>query len=388
MSNDISSLFGKTNGISGMVGDYNAIKNGSYGKLVKSYYGQNKATETGKAASNHSNKNNVVDKLIQERKTPKLSKEVTQANAKLNDSVRGLTGSLSALQSKDTFKNKETATKSLKDFVASYNDAVESSKKTNMSNISKNIAGLMEATRENEDALKEMGVTIRNDGTLALDEARLAAADFSKMEELFDGEEAMSYGSKAASRLNRAAVYVNEANAEVAAEEGSKEVTGTNSRSLMDTLKSVKSDELFATTRNELGEDEYNVDAITDEAENLIKYYNATLASARNTTDTGITGNLSSMIQKTAQDSGDLAEIGINVGTDGRLSMNKSQFEASDMSKVQDTFAKYATDIEGDARLLNYYSANAAETATGYSANGGYNLTSGDIVSQMYDNLL
>jgi len=384
MSNN-NSLFGNTPGISGMVGDYNSIKNGSYGKLMKSYYKKENASAS--KSSNRANKDNVIDKMIKERKNPTLSKEVTQANSKLSDSTRTLMSSLSALQSKDTYKDKASVTKALKEYVSSYNDAVESSKKTSLTNISKNIAGIMDATRENADALKDLGISMNSDGTLTLSEEALATADTGKIQELFDGEAAMSYGSKAASRLNRASGYINEANADTAAEDASKEVAATNSRSLMDTLKSVKSDELFATTKDAEGNERYDTEKIMSATEDMIKYYNATLGAARNTGTVGVTGNLSSMVQKTAKSAGELSELGITVGSDGRLSLNEDTFRSADMSKAKETLGKYATTIESDARLLNYYSQNSSEATTGYSADGGYNLNTADVVAQLYDSM-
>ena len=68
----------------------------------------------------------------------------------------------------------------------------------------------MAATKENEAALKEFGITINGDGTLSLNEKKLATADVSKVKDFFDGNAAMSYGSKVATRLNRASNYVKE----------------------------------------------------------------------------------------------------------------------------------------------------------------------------------
>ncbi len=397
MSNDISSLFGKTTGIAGSISDYNSIKNGSYGKLMKSYYGNAKVSGTANGTG-RTGKNTTLDKLLSERKNPTFSKEALQANSKLAASVKGLTSALSALQSKNTYNknakgnNANTAAdakKSLKDFISSYNDAVTSSKKSTRSNISKNIKGIMDAVRENKSALKELGINENKDGTLGIDEKKLQAADTDKIRDLFDGDKAMSLGSKAASRLNRASYYVNEENAATAKDDAAKEATTANSGSLMESITGLKDKDAFAVTTDEEGNEQYDVNAITSQAEDFIKNYNSTIGSARNSADTNVTSNLSSMLQKTAQDSGDLAEIGITVGNDGRLSMDRNTFRNSDMSKVRETLSQFATDIEADARRLNYFSGTDNETnaATGYSADGGY-LSAAEAVSQMYDDLL
>ena len=396
MNINVNQLFGKTDGISGMVSDYNSIKNGSYGKLMKSYYKDQTKGTNAASKSNKSYKTTTLDKIMDDRKNPKVTIEVADANSKLSSSLKTLATSLSSLQSKDTYKNNNTAKKttanaaskgnnntastaksSLKDFVSAYNNAVTSSKKSSMNNISKNVANMMKAAKENEDKFKELGVNLNKDGTMTIDEKKLNEADENKIEELFDGDKAMSFGSKAASSLNRAASYtVNEENASTAKEEAAKTATSERSRSLMDSITGLKD------------KDTYADGDVTDEARDFVDYYNSTLNSARNSGQSAVTTNLSSMMQKTAQNSGALAEIGVNVGTDGKLSISEEALKKANAAQVQETLTNYASDIESDARLLNYFSTTGNEAATGYSANGGYNLNTGDLVSGIYENSL
>ena len=208
-SSFINNIFGTTGGLAGMIGDYNSIKSGSYGKLLKSYYSE--ATSGLSSTKSGSTKtSNVLDRILEERRNPTVSKEVSTANSKLSSSVSSLKNALGSLQSEDTYKDTENGssardkmTSALKNYVSSYNDAVESSKKTTMSNVSSNIAGAMKATKENEEALKEIGITINNDGTINLNEKKLQTAEFDKIKDIFAGNKAMSYVSKVASRLNR-----------------------------------------------------------------------------------------------------------------------------------------------------------------------------------------
>ena len=66
MSNSfINSIFGSNSGLSGMIGDYNAIRNGSYGKLLKSYYNSGtNGTASGRGKAGKSKSENVIDRLI------------------------------------------------------------------------------------------------------------------------------------------------------------------------------------------------------------------------------------------------------------------------------------------------------------------------------------
>ncbi len=391
-SNFINNIFGTTGGLAGMIGDYNSIKSGSYGKLLKSYYSE--ATSGLSSTKSGSTKtSNVLDRILEERKNPTVSKEVSTANSMLSSSVSSLKNALGSLQSEDTYKDTENGssardkmTSALKNYVSSYNDAVESSKKTTMSNVSSNIAGAMKATKENDEALKEIGITINNDGTINLNEKKLQTAEFDKIKDIFDGNKAMSYGSKVASRLNRASYYVSSGTSTASTDSTSASaVTTSNSKNLMESISNIKSDALFAKTTNKDGKVTYNTEGILSEAENFIKYYNATLTSSKNSSISGVTSNLASMMQKTANNSGALSQIGITIGGDGKLAINKDAFRKSDMSQVQDVFSKYASSIESNAKLLNYYSSTKNNTASGYSANGTYTISASDLVSQMYD---
>ena len=401
MSNSfINSIFGSNSGLSGMIGDYNAIRNGSYGKLLKSYYNSGtNGTASGSGKAGKSKSENVIDRLIEERKNPTVSKEATEANSNLSTSVNSMMSALGNLQSEETYKDSEkdgTAAdkmrSALKSYVSSYNDAVTSSKKTTMYNISKNIAGAMAATKENEAALKEFGITINGDGTLTLNEKKLATADVSKVKDFFDGNAAMSYGSKVATRLNRASNYVKEApttnstsEAGGTASTSERPATTSNSKNLMESIANLKSKALFTAATDNDGNKSYDIDGIISEAENFIKYYNATLATARNTGISGVSANLSSIIQKTAKYSGQLSKAGITVGADGKLSLHKDSLKKADMDGVKDSFEKYASAIESDARLLNYYSNTGNGAASGYASDGTYSLSAEDIVSKMYD---
>ena len=107
MNINVNQLFGKTDGISGMVSDYNSIKNGSYGKLMKSYYKDQTKGTNAASKSNKSYKTTTLDKIMDDRKNPKVTIEVADANSKLSSSLKTLATSLSSLQSKYTYKNNE-----------------------------------------------------------------------------------------------------------------------------------------------------------------------------------------------------------------------------------------------------------------------------------------
>ncbi len=377
----IKTLMGSNNGLAGMIGDYNSIKSGSYGKLLKSYYGQ----ATSGTASSKSSGSNITEKLMEQRRNPTVSKEVSTANAKLSSSVSNMTGSLSSLQDKATYEDTtgDAARSALKSYVSAYNDAVESSKKSTMTAVSKNVAGAMKATTADAEKLKDLGVTINYDGTLSLDEKKLNSVDADKIKAVFDGNDAMSYGSKVATSMNRAAYYISDSAAAASTDSAATKVSAAkNSEDLKSSIAQMMSDDLFAKTTGSDGSSSYDVKSIRSAAEDFIKNYNATIDSAKNSSVSGVTSNLSAMMKKTAENSGSLSSIGISVGSDGKLSMDKSAFEKADMARVSDVFQKYGAGISQNANLLNFYSASQNTSSSGYSATGAY--SSGNLVSSLY----
>ena len=171
---DSNSMFGNTSGLAGMLGDYSAIRSGSYGKLMKSYYGEQSSSIS--RGSSSSKSKNVLDEVLEERRNPKESKEVSAANSKLSMSVSTFKNALGTLQSENTYKDTENGLdarskveNALKSYVSAYNDAVTTAKKSTNMNMTSNVAGAMGATKESVEALGELGITMNHDGTLAFD---------------------------------------------------------------------------------------------------------------------------------------------------------------------------------------------------------------------------
>ena len=384
-----SSIFVQGSGLAGLLGEYNSIKNGSYGRLMRQYYASARSSVS--SGSSSASGSNILEQILEERRNPKVSEEVTNANSQLNMSVSSLKSSLKTLQSASTYEDTEkgsTATEkmtsALKSYVSSYNDAVASSKKTTMSNYSGNIAGMMKATAANAEDLKEIGITINNDGTINLDEKKLKTAEPDKVKSIFSGENAMSYGSVVESRLNRVSVTNPDSNATKTDSTYQQTKILSSSDSLISSIENILSQSLFDKTTDKDGNSIYDVDNITSETDNFIKFYNSTISNAKNSNVSGVTSNLASMMAKTAEKSYDLSKIGITIGSDGKLAMNKDTFKSADMDDVKDTLTKYASSIKSNASLLNYYSSTQYNTGTPYSSDGAYTSTS-DLVSKMYN---
>jgi len=382
---DSNSMFGNTSGLAGMLGDYSAIRSGSYSKLMKSYYGEQSSSISRGSSSSRSK--NVLDEIIEERRNPKESKEVSAANSKLSTSVSTFKNALGTLQSENTYKDTENGLdarskveNALKSYVSAYNDAVTTAKKSTNMNMTSNVAGAMGATKESVEALGELGITMNHDGTLAFDAKKFKTIELSTVKDAFDGNAALSYGSKIASRLNRIA---DSATSSGKIDSSSTTVaTVSNSKSLMESIESLKGTDLY-TTKNNAGDAVFNRDGVKAELGKFIEFYNKTIEAAKKSGVSGVNSNLTTLLQKTAQYTKSLAEMGITVGSEGKLSLNKSVFDAATEDKIKTNLTSYASSIETNARLVNYYSTTQNNSTSGYSATGSYTNTS-DIVSQLY----
>ncbi len=380
---DYSYLFQSLSSGSGGMGnlnflsDYASIKNGSYGKLLKTYYGaaQNSSAS---ASSKRSSSGNVLERILEEKKNPKVSKEAQEANANLTTGLSSLKSSVAALQKDgtytDTANGKSAADKvvsAVKAYVSDYNNVVSAAKNSTLANKTAYVANMMNSTAKNADKLAEIGVTINGNGTLQLDEAKLKEAGISKVKDLFSTEDIMSYGSMIASRVQFAGV--SSSNTATDSTDTSN-TAGSAAASLKADSKALASDALYEMVKDKDGNEKYDVDKIFAKAKSFVSNYNKMFDTAESSTNSGVLSNLSYIREKTARNESALKQFGISVDNKGRMKIDEDTFKKSDMSKVQDFFRDYGSSIATNASLVDFYMTTQADAAKGYTADGTYNV--------------
>lgn len=384
MSQNYSNLFqGLTTSSGGnlnFLSDYASIKNGSYGKLLKAYYGTAQNSDTA-AASKKSSSDNILDKILEERRNPKVSKDIQEANANLTTGLSSLNTSLSTLRNDktytDTSNGQSAADKvvsAMKAYVSDYNTVVSAAKGSTLTNKTAYVANMMSSTAANADKLSEIGVIINPNGTLELNEAKLKAADTSKVQELFSPKDISSYGSVVASRLLFAGT-TSSTNASTGSTDTS--VTAASSAaSLKENSKLLASDKLYERVKDEDGNetDKYDIDKIFATAKSFVSNYNSMFDLAKSSSNSGVLANLNYISEKTARNADALQQFGISVDEKGKLKIDEDTFKTSDMSKVQEFFKDYGSSIATNASLVNYYITTQANATNGYTANGTYNV--------------
>lgn len=382
---DVSFMFPSLgSGAAGVAGsswlsDYASIKNGSYGKLMKAYYGTEKEAASAADSAKSSTKN-ILKKLEEEKRNPRVSKEVQKANSNLNAGLSSLKGSLSTLQNSGTYTDTENGksaadkvVSAVKSFVTDYNNVITASKDSTLTSKTAYVANMMSNTASNSGKLAEIGVRLNSNGTLEVDEAKLKAADISKVQDLFSAQDIMSYGSRLASRVKFAGTTASKNTATDSAE-AEKKPSVTGAAGLKADSTALASDKLYEKAEDKDGVATYDVAKILATAKSFVGNYNRMLDAAESSSNSGVLASLSAIREKTAKNADVLKQFGIGTDAKGRLKIDESTFKKSDMSKVQEFFKDYGSSVAVNASLVDYYMTTQANAGSGYTAAGAYNV--------------
>ncbi len=380
------SISGSGTGNQNFLSDYASIKSGGYGKLLRAYYGTGSSSSTA-SASKKSSSTNVLDKILEEKKNPKISKQAQEANTNLTNGLSNLKNSVSALQNDKTYTSTDNGqsasdkvVSAMKDYVEDYNSVVTAAKKSTLAGKTAYVANIMDSTKANADKLAELGVTINVNGTLQLNESKLKGADVSKVQDLFSTKDIMGYGSKITSRLKFASANTaNTTNKTDSKDKTDTEESATNNATgssaalfKADSL-ALASDKLYKKVMDKDGNENYDIDNIFAAAKSFVKNYNNMFDTAESSSNSGVLSNLSQIKGKTARNADVLKQFGINVDAKGRMKIDEDTFKKADMSKVQKFFKDYGSSVATNASLVDFYMTTHANTANSYTSVGAYN---------------
>jgi len=367
-----------------------SIKNGTYKRLLKSYFSsldQNSETGTTTSTRQKRQSSNIIDTLLQEKMYPTVSKDTQEANSNLTSGLSSLKSSVSTLQKDSTYEDTENGqtaadkvVSAMKSYVTNYNNVVTASKNSTLSNKTAYVANMMSATSKNADQLAEIGVRLKQDGTLQLDETKLKNADLSKVQKLFSPDNIQSYGSTIASRVKFAGSSSSTSSTTGTTTDNTntetKKPTGTSAAALKADSESLASSELYAKVKDEDGNETYDVSKIFSKAKSFVNNYNKMFDDAESSSNSGVLSNLSYIRERTKNSTNALKEFGFSVDNQGRMKLDEDTFKNSDMSKVQDFFKNYGSYVASNASRVNYYMNTNANAANGYTSNASYNIPS------------
>lgn len=376
-------LSGGSLGNLNFLSDYAGIKNGSYAKLMKAYYGTALNTSTSTGSSGRTGTSNILDKILEEKMHPKVSRESQKANGELTAGLTSLNGSVSTLQNDSTYTDTtdgrsaaDKVASAMKAYVTNYNNVVTAAKDSTLTSKTAYVANMMSSTAANADKLSEIGVTINANGTLTLNEGKLKEAGVSKVQDLFSDNNILSYGSMISSRLQFAGSVAGTNSTDST---GTDTKTASSASSLKADSQALASDALYQRVKDKDGNetDEYDIDKIFTRAKSFVSNYNRMFDTAESSSNSGVVANLSYIREKTANNEDALKALGISVDAKGRMKIDEDTFRKSDMSGVQEFFKDYGSSIATNASLVDYYMTTQANAANSYTAGGTYNVQGG-----------
>lgn len=197
---DYSYLFGgmqtPSTGSAFNLSDYAAIKNGSYGKLLKAYYAKQdaeKASSGGDTVQKSTLMKSGADAL--KKSADALNNDELWEKKKIKKKDEK-TGEEIEVEDYDW----EAITKAVKSFVEDYNDVVEQAGNSNSKDVLRNAVWMTGITESNENMLSKIGITVGKGNKLELDEEALKKADISSFKTLFTGHN--SFADKVSMKAN------------------------------------------------------------------------------------------------------------------------------------------------------------------------------------------
>ncbi|MCH5252439.1 MAG: hypothetical protein J1F22_05640 [Lachnospiraceae bacterium] len=171
-----------------MLGDLKMIQSGVYKKALKSYYAQVKTDDEKES----------ISKSGQADSDTSLSSVKSNAK-KLNESAK-------ALQNIDYSKvDREDLLSSVKKFASDYNNLLSSTKNLNSYSMLQTAVWATDQMNISEGLLNKVGISIKADNTLAIDEEAFAKAKDSDLKALFSGSGSLAgrIGQKASTLFNQ-----------------------------------------------------------------------------------------------------------------------------------------------------------------------------------------
>lgn len=182
--------------LTSLLSEYNSIKSGSYGKLLRTYYGGNRV-DYDYSAKKNSNTNNKASEAKKEDSNSQLA-STRDAAKELKESVSKLTTTgKDSLFNKKEIKQEDGTTKedydtdgiykAVSEFVKDYNSMIDAADKSNTFSIASKANGMTSLTRAMSKSLAKVGITVGVDDKLSIDEKKFKDAELYKVKSLFNG---------------------------------------------------------------------------------------------------------------------------------------------------------------------------------------------------------
>lgn len=398
-SNSISSLFSSlgnsnsntssSNGVYGInLSDYASIKNGSYGKLMKSYYALDDEPVKDKKSKNDTDD---TDATIRSIKT---------AADDLKDSAAALYSSKSLFVKDENGEyDMEAIYEKVNAFIEDYNSMIGSVGSAETESIAKAGGNIVNATSNNIDMLSKLGITVSGaDYTLSIDKEKFMKSDISNVKSMFSGVGSFAY--QVGAKASRIYSMVEDKVSGSGYKSSRPDTSSSTSKDTANTIAKIKDRaEDLVSTGTDLYKNrslfdkayngDYDTEEIVEEIAAFIKDYNDLVISAEDTKSSGIESAMKTLENITDAYKKDLTAIGITVDKeDGTLIFDEKSFLNSDMKAAKNLFVgtgSFAYQVTLKASMVANQAETEANKANTYTDTATYsnNYNTGTIFSDI-----
>ena len=369
--------------------DYASIKNGSYSKLVKSYYA---LEETDEKKSKSKNDTDDTDATI---------KNIKDSSSELKESAQALYGNKALFEKKEDGEyDMEAIYKKVSAFIEDYNAAIEAVGSAETDSIAKAGANMVNATSYNVDMLKKIGISVSGaDYTLSIDKESFMKSNISDVKTMFSGVGSFAYqvGAKASRIYSMVEDKVSSGSAYKSSQSESSSSTSKDTAKTIAKIKERANDLVSTGTdlyknRNLFNKDyngDYDTNEIVEEISAFIKDYNDLIISAENTKSSGIENAVKTLEGITDAYKKDLKELGITIDAeDGTLKFNEDVFNKADMNDAKPLFigtGSFVYQVSVKAAMVANQAETEASKSNTYTDNATYsnNYNTGSIFNNM-----
>lgn len=223
-SSGASSLFGSLSGsgslsnTTGLLSDYASIRNGSYSKLLKSYYDKADSDSSDKTSSSDST--SKADKLtnVQLLSEKDAAKNLKSSAAKLLETGEDSLFNKKKVTGEDGKETEEYDTDAIysavSDFVKNYNSAVEALGNSGTGSVLDSGNRMVSLTGAMSKNLAKVGITVGLNNKLSINEDTFKKSDMNNVKTLFNGTGSYAYNisSSASSIANSASSQLSRLN--------------------------------------------------------------------------------------------------------------------------------------------------------------------------------
>lgn len=171
-------------------GDLALIKNGTYKKMMKSYISQLTEDDSSSKKSSSAYTNLVSEKMdkLKNKPTNTATDAANKVLSTIKSDAKKLETSANALSGMDFDEStKEELYAAAKTFVSDYNSLLKSAGDTDNTGLTKSVKWMTDDLKVREKALAKIGVTVKSDGTLSLDEEKFNAANLTDIKSQMKG---------------------------------------------------------------------------------------------------------------------------------------------------------------------------------------------------------